>query len=135
MEETGGTLVYPTFEQVVRANRRMVATSGGYFIEPRNLSNENSLHYILEAIRSPSLAPGRYPGPVEKAAGLAYNIITRHVFVDGNKRTAIHVAWAFLQANGVDIFLDDSVIDLALRVATSDATEEDVINWLREHTS
>lgn len=133
MEETGRSLAYPTFRQVVRINRRMIQTFGGSFFPPDNLLNEDSLHYILDAIRFSPFGVIRYPTLFNKASALAFNIITRHVFYDGNKRTGISVALAFLHANGIDVRVDESIIDLAVRVAAHAATEEEVTKWFHNH--
>jgi death-on-curing protein len=113
----------------------MIHTFGGSFIPPDNLLNRSSLLYILHAVRFSSYGFDRYPTLFDKASGLACNIITRHVFYDGNKRTGTHIAWAFLKANGIDVYLDNSIIDLAVRVATSNADEVEVATWWYDHVT
>ncbi len=45
------------------------------------------------------------------AAAYAFHIAENQPFIDGNKRTAIAMALAFLQANGIDTLrLDDAVL-------------------------
>src|SRR5438105_10149515 len=43
------------------------------------------------------------PSMCELAAAYAFGISSNHAFVDGNKRTALLVSFAFLDANGVEI--------------------------------
>lgn len=109
----------------------MIEEFGGLFIPPNNLLNLNALKYILDVV-SHSLF-GMYPTLKEKAAALTYNIISRHIFNDGNKRTGSHIAWEFLHANGIDLFLDESIVELTVAIAKNETTQEELLKWLHEH--
>jgi death-on-curing protein len=133
MEEIGGGIVYPTLEQICEINRRMVSEFGGLFVPPNNLLNQNALEYILRIIRTGVFGHTPYPTLKEKASAATYHIITRHVFRDGNKRTAIHTAWEFLRSNDISLFLDQSVIDLSIGVAMGQTAQQEVLTWLHSH--
>lgn len=135
MEEYGKEIAYPTIDQICEANRRMIKEEefGGLFVEPDNLLNLNALEYILDAVQFSMHGITIYPTLKEKAAAIAHSIISRHVFHDGNKRTGTHVAWAFLRANGKEVFLDESIIELTVAVAESEASPEALLQWLHEH--
>lgn len=133
MERIGGEVVYPTPEQIYEVDRRMIETYGGRFVPPHNLSNTQALEYALDAISSSVFSVELYPTLKEKAAALAFHIISRHVFMDGNKRTGIHISWEFLQGNGVKVALDETVIDLAVDVARGDRGFTDLLSWLHAH--
>jgi len=106
---------------------------GGLFSEPDNLSNPSGLEYILTVIEIPEEQYVSLPTLKEKAAALAFHIITRHVFYDGNKRTASHIAWEFLRSNGIKLYLDQSIIELSLAIAESTATQNQLLQWLHSH--
>jgi len=133
MEDSGGEIVYPTMEQICEVNRRMIEEFGGLFIPPNNLLNLDALGYVLDAIQFSLYRITIYPTLKEKAAALAHHIISRHVFNDGNKRTATHIAWEFLRANGIGVFLDESIVELTVAVAKKEATQEDILQWLHQH--
>lgn len=133
MESDVGDIAYPSVEQVIEVNRQMTTESGGSFFPPDNLLNRNSLEYILREISSPIQGESRFPTIKHKAAALAHRIIGGHVFRDGNKRTGIHSAWELLRANNVGLYLDESVIELAVGVASGEATEHDLFEWLHNH--
>lgn len=133
MEGISREIVYPTFEQIIDANRQIIRLSGGSFFHPDNLRNPDSLIYILDAIRFPIFGHDMFPMLEEKAAALGHGIISRHVFHDGNKRTGMHITWEFLQANGVNVFFDWSVIELAVALADGSATRNDLLEWLSDH--
>ena len=74
-----------------------------------------------------------FPTVKEKAAALAFNIIRRHVFIDGNKRTGVHVAWEFLQINGHPVQLESDIADIAEGVAKGSLEFADLLSWLHAH--
>src|ERR1700675_1811712 len=43
------------------------------------------------------------PSPARLAAAYAFGISSNHPFVDGNKRTALVVSFAFLDVNGIEV--------------------------------
>jgi death on curing protein len=133
MEKIGSEIVYPTIEQIINVNRRMIDISGGSFTPPDNFRNSGSLSYILVAIVYPIYGTDLFSTLIEKAAGLAYEIIASHIFLDGNKRTGLHIAWEFLKANGVEIYLDASAEEIAMGIANKVATRDDLVNWLNNH--
>ena len=129
----GTDVVYPTLEQICDVNRRMIERSNGWFVPPNNLFNQNALEYILTDIINPDLDPGNHLTLKDIAAKISHRIIARHVFHDGNKRTGTHIAWEFLRANGVSVYLDSSIIDLTDSIARGEGTVNDLYSWLKEH--
>ena len=87
--------------------------------------NLNSLKYLEEIVRD----DGCFPNLYEKAAVYCFNIITRHVFIDGNKRTGMTAALWFLALNDVCIthLSDDEIIDTALLIANSKTTLDELV--------
>lgn len=60
-----------------------------------------------------------YPAFEEKAAILLINIIQRHPFHNGNKRTGFMALDTFLKLNGFTLSLsDDEKVELAVSIAT-----------------
>jgi len=131
MENFGREIAYPTVEQICEINRRMIEEFGGLFIPPNNLLNLDALEYILDAVKSPFF--GVYPALKEKASAIAYHIISRHVFHDGNKRTGSHITWEFLRANGINLFLNLSIVELTIAIAKNEAMQNQLLEWLHEH--
>ena len=71
---------------------------------------------------------------LRQAAHLLWGIIRNHPFRQGNKRTGVALAFAFLLRNGIDIVADqEEVIELGLGVAERRLDVDQVDKWLREH--
>jgi death-on-curing protein len=70
-----------------------------------------------------------FPTLFQKAAVYAHHIITGHIFLDGNKRIGLNCAILFLEFNGCTLRLDidDSIIELGLKVADGSITALEVI--------
>ncbi len=75
-----------------------------------------------------------YPTKEEKAARLAFSLISNHAFVDGNKRIGIYIMLSFLELNGIKIeATNEEVYDLGMRVAEGSADYNDILCWVRGH--
>ena len=69
-------------------------------------------------------------------AALAYGMATNHPFVDGNKRTALVAMRTFLVLNGSELTVTPTEKYLTfLQLAEGSLSEEELVAWLREHTS
>ena len=67
----------------------------------------------------------------EKGARLGFSLIANHPFVDGNKRIGIFIMLVFLELNGVRIDpTDEEVIRVALAVAASEMSYEELLLWI-----
>jgi len=133
MAGTVQNIAYPTVSQICEINHLMIEKYGGLFLPPNNISNSSSLEHVLTIIRVDLYGQMLYPTLEDKACAIAYHIIKGHVFFDGNKRTAMHTAWEFLRSNGVKVYLDSSIINLSLDIATGQKSQDDLLMWLLDH--
>lgn len=66
-----------------------------------------------------------YPTIFEKAAILLINLIKRHPFFNGNKRTAVIACVSFLKYNNFNLEMSqDSLVQLAVNIATNNTEFE-----------
>jgi death-on-curing protein len=70
------------------------------------------------------------------AAAYAFGISSNHPFVDGNKRTALVVSFAFLDVNGSEVTAsqEDAYLTI-LGLAAGEVTEAELALWFAEHTA
>ena len=72
----------------------------------------------------------------ELAAAYAFGISSNHPFVDGNKRTAMQVAFVFLEFNGILLRATQQEACLAfLSLAAGQMTEAELALWFAEYTT
>jgi death-on-curing protein len=109
----------------------MILRYGGFFAEgDNNLANPGALDYVLTAIRGSFFGHVPYPSLLEKAAALAWHIITRHVFHDGNKRTGMESCRLMLDLNGYTMTIDRELIDVAIGICEGEISFDGFISWL-----
>ena len=67
------------------------------------------------------------------AAAYLFHLVQNHAFQDGNKRVGALAALVFLSANGVESLPEpDDLEAMTMRVARSEASKEELTEWMRE---
>ncbi len=76
------------------------------------------------------------PRLTELAAAYAFGISSNHPFVDGNKRTALVVSFAFLDVNGLEITAgqEDAYLTI-LGLAAGEVSEAELAQWFEQNTA
>ncbi len=119
-----------TKQQVLSVHEMMIKATGG-------LSGTRDIGLLQSALNAPFQAFGGkeiYPSLLSKAAAMCRSFISNHPFIDGNKRTGIHVMLIFLEVNGVQPdYTQEELIDLGLGIAAGNLDVNDILNWLSEH--
>jgi death-on-curing protein len=70
------------------------------------------------------------------AAAYAFGISSNHPFVDGNKRTALVVSFAFLDVNGLEVTAsqEDAFLTI-LGLAAGEISEDQLAAWFERNTA
>jgi death-on-curing protein len=69
-------------------------------------------------------------------AAYAFGISANRPFVDGNKRTALVISFAFLQVNGLEVTASQEEAYLTiLALAAGELTEAELTLWFAGHTA
>jgi death on curing protein len=97
--------------------------------------------FVDEGVVRSALARAQFTAHYNPEADLAdlaaeyfYGIATTQGFSDGNKRTALAVASAFIQKNGWDMTItDDLMYVIAISVATGNVEKERLARILRDN--
>ena len=118
MANFGGPIELLTTEDIVSINASLINTFGGFLASYPNLRPDGpGLEYLLAMITYPLGGIDLYPSVVDKAAYTAFYIITRHPFIDTNKRTGMEAAMELLELNGfVTYFQSSEVVKIALDI-------------------
>src|SRR5580698_3207167 len=76
------------------------------------------------------------PPPLTRlAAAYAFGISSNHPFVDGNKRTALVVSFAFLDVNGLTVTASqEDAYRTILGLAAGEVDEQQLAIWFDENT-
>lgn len=94
---------------------------------------------LLSIVSRPKTAFGgvdQFESVFTKAASLLEALVQYHVFVDGNKRTAMTTAAAFLHQNGYDLETTNrQFVDFVLQVAVEKLSITEIASWLEENST
>jgi death-on-curing protein len=76
------------------------------------------------------------PSLAALAAAYAFGISSNHPFVDGNKRTALLVSFAFLDVNGLEVTAsqEDAFLTI-LGLAAGEISEDQLTLWFERNTA
>ena len=98
------------------------------------IRDENILESALA--RAENKAAYGKPTVHKLAAAYLFGIARNHAFVDGNKRTAIVAAGAFLSINGHVLTADNGTLyEFVIGVAAGDIGEEGAAAFFRDYTA
>lgn len=94
------------------------------------------IHLLNSAVRRPYIVlfgQPQFPTLIDKAAALLHSLAYHHLFVDGNKRTAVRAVSVFLARNGLRWEYDASRdAGFVLEVAQGLHDPEAISAWLAE---
>ena len=130
-------MTYLDKEDIIYIKQRTVDVHGGLYLPPNNFLHEENLDYLLEAIQAEMFDQPIYPLISDKAALYCFNIICNHIFSDGNKRTGLEAALAFLKLNAYQFKSDLSnkeLILFILSVASGEISLDECRTWFASNT-
>ena len=126
-----------TKEEIIFLNKNNVSKYGGNFVPPHNLLHENPLDYLVEIGDGNLFGEPIYPEVYHKAGVYLFNIISNHIFTDGNKRTGLDACILFLDFNGYQLcetVSNEILTDFILSIASGQQSLEAVQNWLKTNS-
>lgn len=122
---------YLTAEELLVLHALVVDEFGG----SHGVRDIELLKSIIHKPRSSFGGKDLYPTLHQKAATLCEAIVNYHVFVDGNKRTALIAVARFLAVNDYELTATNKAVEKAiLDVATKKMDTEVLARWLKTHS-
>ena len=117
-------------EKVLLLHKLLIEETGG----EANLRDINLLDSSIEQIYQTFDNEELYKTKEEKAARLAFTLISNHAFVDGNKRIGMYIMLTFLEANGVKVsFSNQEIVNMGMKIAKGEMSYEEILREIREH--
>lgn len=93
-----------------------------------------ALNMLVNAPKQYVFGIEQYPTLALKASNLFRNLVKKHVFYNGNKRTAFMCLNIFLNLNGYELEVNTKeAIDFTVMIATHDLQEDDIEQWILKH--
>lgn len=126
-----------TKKEILFLNKNNISRFGGNFVPPDNLLRETSLDYLVDIVDAELFGETMYPEIYHKAGVYLFNIISNHIFTDGNKRTGLDACILFFEFNGYQLsetVSNQILTDFILSVASGRQSLESVQSWLKENS-
>ena len=123
-------MIYLDGEDILRLHKVVIDFSGG----SHGVRDAHLLASILEAPRQSIGGKELYPDVWHKAAIYFENLANFHVFVDGNKRTALAGTVRFLVMNGYRLTASNTAVEkFVLAVVLKKFDIPTIARWLRKN--
>jgi death-on-curing protein len=122
---------YLTGEEILVIHAAIIDATGG----SHGVRDTGLLRSIIERPKMQFGGKELYRGVFKKAAVYFEAIAHYHVFVDGNKRTAIAAAARFLSRNGYELAVENKTMEqFVLNAVVKKCDLDTIASWLRVHS-
>lgn len=129
-------MIYLTQADIIAVNKCVLAGVGQSF---QGIQYPEGLSLVVEQPQMVVFGHTLYPTIWLKAAYIMQKIIKKHIFTDGNKRTAFLTTLLFLKKNGYKTkFTTDEGEALVMQITLADDTEDEMLkvaNIIKQHST
>ncbi|MCI9263642.1 MAG: type II toxin-antitoxin system death-on-curing family toxin [Oscillospiraceae bacterium] len=123
-------MILLTADEIIMLHEKLLAATGGL----PGLRDRGLLESAVFSVDASFEEVEQYPTVEEKAARLAYALISNHAFADGNKRVGILAMLVTLRLNAVSLnYTQKELIDLGICIAVGEGKYEEIVNWIEAH--
>ncbi|CUR41686.1 type II toxin-antitoxin system death-on-curing family toxin [Limosilactobacillus reuteri] len=127
-------MIYLTKEEIIMVNHQVLTRTGQKYM---GIQYPEGLSVIVEQPQMTVFNRELYPSIWLKAAYIVQKITKKHIFIDGNKRTAYLCLLLFLKKNSWELHLNaDEGEAFVVQITLADDSEEEMIeiaHFLEKH--
>ncbi|MCC4396966.1 type II toxin-antitoxin system death-on-curing family toxin [Limosilactobacillus reuteri] len=127
-------MIYLTKEEIIMVNHQVLTRTGQKY---KGIQYPEGLSVIVEQPQMTVFNRELYPSIWLKAAYIVQKITKKHIFIDGNKRTAYLCLLLFLKKNSWELHLNaDEGEAFVVQITLADDSEEEMIkiaHFLEKH--
>ncbi|MCC4342361.1 type II toxin-antitoxin system death-on-curing family toxin [Limosilactobacillus reuteri] len=127
-------MIYLTKEEIIMVNHQALTRTGQKYM---GIQYPEGLSVIVEQPQMTVFNRELYPSIWLKAAYIVQKITKKHIFIDGNKRTAYLCLLLFLKKNSWELHLNaDEGEAFVVQITLADDSEEEMIeisHFLEKH--
>ena len=117
-------------EEVLLLHEKLLIATGG----SPGLLDRGLLESAVWSVNASFGEEERYPTAEEKAARLAFSLVSNHAFVDGNKRVGMLAMLMTLTLHGVRLrYTQKELITLGLSAASGEIGYPEILTWIQGH--
>lgn len=102
--------------------------------EQIGVKEPTALNMLVNAPKQHVFGEEQYPTLELKASNLVRNLVQKHVFYNGNKRTALMTLIVYLKMNGYQFTAsNEEAANYMVKIATEDLQETDIEQWIKKY--
>lgn len=119
------TIKYISASEIIKIHDKIIETTGGHF----GIISFGNLDFIVSQMEVPKSLE-------RKATILFYGILTKHPFLDGNKRIALESMKTFLFLNDKKFIApEDDIWNCLHLISEGKLKFEEAVNWIKQNMS
>jgi|SRR5690625_18232 len=123
---------YLTEDEIIEINHFVIEKYSP--AEPVGLVQPKVLNMIVENPKQDVFGKELYPTLIEKSANIYKNLVQKHIFINGNKRTAFLAMKTFLAFNGYALKVGtDEAVDFTVKIAKKSLQDKEISEWIEVH--
>ena len=124
------TINYLTARDINELHEKILKKFGG----ERGLISPGTVDFAGDYLLDRKYSAKNFDENIARKGGrLTHFIISRHPFVDGNKRTGFEAMRLFLILNGFSLKYEvEDAVDFCIKISSGLISEEKVVEWLRK---
>ena len=124
-------VLFLTMEEVLEIHRDQITNYGGSL----GVRDQGLLESALAQPNASFSGEYLHKDIFEMAAAYSYHLIENHPFTDGNKRVGVVSALVFLDFNGIEIEVENDVLErFTLDLASGKLSKNQVAEFFRSHS-
>lgn len=125
-------MILLTVDEIIMLHDKLLKATGGL----PGLRDRGLLESAVLGVNAGFGDVEQYPTVEEKAARLAYALISNHAFADGNKRVGVLAMLMTLRLNDMVLqYTQQELINFGLAVASGKAGCNEILWWITQHLS
>ena len=120
-------MIWTSVEQIIMIHSKIIAKTGGL----DGVRDMNGLESAFAAPMQTFDGIELFKTDLEKIVRLGYGLSANHAFIDGNKRIDAMMTQLLLKWNGYSLSL---LADMFISIADGNASEKDLLQWIKDKT-
>jgi death-on-curing protein len=116
-----------TVEDIIILHENAIQQTGG----SSGVLNRGNLESCCKRLTNTFYGIEQFPSIFQKAAALMECINSWHIFVDGNKRTALQAVHLFLDFNGWEFKPDNNAVSISVNLAKGNYNIVELEAWIQ----
>lgn len=123
---------YLTEDEIIEINHFVIRKYSP--AEPVGLVQPKVLNMIVENPKQDVYGKEVYPSIIDKSANIYKNLVQKHIFVNGNKRTAFLALKTVLKFNGYRLKVEtNEAVEFTVKIAKYSLQDSEISKWISDH--